>query len=137
MRPVKSYRTVPGTNSFLHLHRWRAQQALGRPLPPNAIVHHADGTRSDDGPLVICPDQAYHMELHRKMRVKAAGGNPWTDWMCTNCGPIPLVDFVQARNLCKKCTRESHNLYYATHPSYRQRACARAKRQREAALATV
>ncbi len=66
-------------------HRLRAERALGKPLPPGAIVHHADGSRDENAPLVICPDQAYHRLLHIRMKVKAAGGNPNTDRVCTKC----------------------------------------------------
>ena len=83
---IKSYRKAPGRQSMIHLHRARAEAALGHGLPPRAVVHHADGTRSDDGPLVICQNQAYHLELHRKMRIQALGGNPWTQRICAHCG---------------------------------------------------
>lgn len=67
------------------VHRIRAEKALGRPLPNGAVVHHADGSKADDAPLVICQDQAYHRFLHARMRVKAAGGNPNTDAVCPRC----------------------------------------------------
>jgi hypothetical protein len=45
--------------------RIKAEQALGRPLPAKAIVHHHEGNPST---LVICPDQAYHMLIHGRIR---------------------------------------------------------------------
>ena len=89
-RPLKTDRTTSRKvysfgRPFVEFHVARAEAALGHPLPPGAIVHHADGSARDDAPLVICPDAAYHRLLHRRMRVKAAGGNPNTDWICTIC----------------------------------------------------
>ena len=46
-------------------HRAKAASALGRPLPDRVVVHHHDGAPST---LVICPDQAYHMMIHARMR---------------------------------------------------------------------
>ncbi len=69
----------------MRLHVVRAEMALGKALPSTAIVHHADGSKSDDAPLVICQDQAYHLLLHSRMRIKAAGGNPNTDSICSCC----------------------------------------------------
>ena len=78
---TKSYRSVRGKR----IHVLRAERALGKTLPPGAVVHHGDGSRSDDAPLVICENQGYHRFLHVRMRVKAACGNPNTDALCGHC----------------------------------------------------
>ena len=83
---VTDYRKVTvAVNKAQRLHRFRAEQALGKPLPAGAIVHHADGSRGDNAPLVICQDVAYHKLLHVRMRIKAAGGDPNTDKICSTC----------------------------------------------------
>lgn len=50
-----------------------AEKALGRKLPKGAVIHHTSQPHDNFGPfkLVICPDQAYHLLLHR--RAKALG----------------------------------------------------------------
>lgn len=88
---VKGYRRLERD----YVHRARAERALGRPLPPRAVVHHADGSKDHTAPLVICEDTAYHRLLHARMRIKAAGGNPNTDKVCTTCGQAkPRADFT-------------------------------------------
>ncbi len=83
---VKSYRRIQSANGRdMLLHRQRAERALGHPLPAGAEVHHADGSKRDNAPLVICQDDAYHKLLHARMRVLAAGGNPNTDAVCGMC----------------------------------------------------
>jgi hypothetical protein len=62
--------------------RIRAAQALGRPLPSNAIVHHLNGTRT--GPVVICENQGYHLLLHVRTRAYLATGNP-NKKFCSYC----------------------------------------------------
>lgn len=71
---------VDGRRVFVHV--LIAEKALGKALPPNACVHHADGNPGNNAPsnLVICPDQAYHSLLHRRMRAKKACGH--ADWRC-------------------------------------------------------
>ncbi len=64
---VKGYRYAPGRKRTT-LHRRRAEKALGKPLPRGAEVHHLDGTKDDNTPLVICQDRSYHMFLHKRMR---------------------------------------------------------------------
>lgn len=58
-----------------------AEKALGKPLPPCAIVHHHNGKKDDNktpGNLVICQDIAYHLLLHQRMRAyKVSGHANW------------------------------------------------------------
>lgn len=94
-QPVKGYR-MKYIGGKMHLvHRLRAEQALGHPLPHGAVVHHADGTKSDQAPLVICQDEPYHRLLHARRRIQAAGGDPNTDRICVYCRRVqPLECFV-------------------------------------------
>lgn len=73
-----------GARSFEHV--LIAESVLGKKLPAGVVVHHADGneTNNTKSNLVICPSQAYHMLLHRRMRALEASGNP--DWRkCNFC----------------------------------------------------
>lgn len=73
-----------------------AEDAIGHPLPAGALVHHFDLDRSNNAPtnLVVCPDDAYHLLLHRRQRALAACGN--ADWMkCWVCKEYaPPADIV-------------------------------------------
>ena len=60
-----------------------AEKALGKPLPPKAVIHHHGGDKID-GPLVICQDHAYHMFLEQRQRAYYACGH--ASWrMCKYC----------------------------------------------------
>lgn len=68
--------TVNGRRVLEHI--YKAEQALGKPLPEGAVVHHVNGVKHDnDTPfnLVICPDQAYHLLLHRRAKELGYEGN--------------------------------------------------------------
>lgn len=72
---------------YVKLHMLIAQKALGKALPPKAIVHHANCVKTDNrnNNLVICENQAYHMLLHSRKDAFDACGN--ADWMkCKLCG---------------------------------------------------
>lgn len=61
--------TIEGRRVYEHIHK--AEQALGKRLPKGAVVHHMNGVRHDnDTPfnLVVCPNQAYHLLLHRRAK---------------------------------------------------------------------
>lgn len=90
-----------------------AERALGRPLPVDAVVHHHSDTQ-----LVICPSQTYHMELHRRMRVLAAGGDPNTQWLCRTCKKptlrSELIGNPEVRERtrdCRSCNRQNVLVY--------------------------
>lgn len=58
------------TKNYVLEHLLVAERALGRLLRGSEEVHHVDRNRAnnDPGNLVICPDRAYHMLLHRRER---------------------------------------------------------------------
>lgn len=80
----RGYRVVRIDKKYAYEHLLIAERALGHPLPKLATVHHANG-KLDNSSLVICQDQAYHMLLHARMRVAAAGGNPNSEKICGTC----------------------------------------------------
>ena len=100
------YKQYGGKNARVKAHRLRAERALGRPLPPGAQVHHADGSKDELAPLVICQSKAYHILLHARMRVVAAGGNPNTERVCCSCRKPKAFDlFNRNCGRCRMCER--------------------------------
>jgi hypothetical protein len=81
-------------NKFAHVSK--VESILGRELPPEVVVHHwdHDGMNNANENLVVCPDQAYHMLLHRRERAFDACGNANYRWchMCKSWGdPSEMV----------------------------------------------
>jgi len=109
---LKSYKETGNRR----LHRVVAEKALGKPLPLQAEVHHADLTKSIDSPLVICQDSEYDKLLHTRTTVLRAGGNPNTDsWCSYKKHAAPLNHFYFRMNgkittTCKVCNAEKERI---------------------------
>lgn len=92
------YRPDSPRGKYQYEHIYLAEKALGKHLPPRALVHHFNEDHSDNSPgnLVICQDQSYHRLLHTRAAVYRAGGNPNTDKLCSRCAvPKAFIDFPQ------------------------------------------
>lgn len=129
--PVKHYRRRgTGNRRSAYDHRLRAARALGKPLPPGAVVHHADGTKDEHAPLVICQDETYHRLLHARMRIVRAGGNPNTEKICSACQQVkPRAAFKQVATLvfglsayCKACLSDKFRQWPSSQTEYRRPA---------------
>lgn len=92
---VSAYREIKVNGERKALHRFIAERAIGKRLPPNAEVHHVDGDKGSLNPrLVICQDAAYHSLLHMRQRTLRAGGDPNTQRVCCTCQQVKLkTDF--------------------------------------------
>jgi len=79
-------------------HRAVVENAMGKVLPPGAVVHHHDGNgrKNNSDNLVACEDQAYHLLLHlRERALKACGHATWMK--CRYCKTFdnPVAMYVE------------------------------------------
>lgn len=82
----RNYAKVRVGKEVTTVHRALVEKLLGRKLPDEAVVHHIDDdeTNNVNENLVVCPNQAYHALLHKRMRALAAAGNADYE-MCHIC----------------------------------------------------
>lgn len=90
------------------------ESVLGRALPDGAVIHHVNEIKGDNrnANLAVLQGQREHVELHARLRVLRAGGNPWTQRLCCYCHhPKAFDDFYrhlkdrEYSSACKDCSR--------------------------------
>jgi hypothetical protein len=88
-----------------------AAEAMGKPLPKGADVHHVSGDRSDNRNrnLVVCQDRAYHFLLHVRKKALDACGNP--DWraccLCHRYSPVEQLSMQRNSGKHPECARKA------------------------------
>lgn len=80
---ASGYRLITVNGKRMYEHIFLAEKALGKPLPKGAIVHHMNENPADNYTpfnLIVCPDQSYHLLLHRRAKeLKDANPPPIPD----------------------------------------------------------
>ncbi len=110
------------SNGYVIQHVLFAERALGKPLPSGAVVHHHDrDTSNNTNNLVICPDQAYHLVIHSRMRALEACGN--ANWK--HCIYCKQYDDEKNMNMRYPARQKSPNFYHVdchriAHRSWRE-----------------
>lgn len=91
-----------------------AEKALGKYLPPGAVVHHVDEDKSNNVPsnLVICEDDAYHQLLHSRMRAYAATGDANAK-RCGDCGWWMKPDHAETCRAVERDGKKPRGFYKA------------------------
>lgn len=110
----RGYHSIRVNNRLRYVHVLKAEKVLGRPLKGRELVHHVDNneTNNANSNLVICPDDTYHMLLHRRQRALEESGN--ADWLrCQYCGKhdkpenITIAGVKRYHRYHKECKRLS------------------------------
>lgn len=95
----------------------KIESILGKELPKGVVVHHVDENHRNNknSNLVVCENQAYHMLLHQRQRVVAAGGDPNTQAICGKCKEAKdIADFYlqksgrkvgRTTSYCRSCVK--------------------------------
>lgn len=101
------------TNGFVLEHIVVVERVLGRRVDAPHVIHHVDdnGENNVANNLVVLQDQGEHVRLHTRRTVLRAGGNPWTQRMCSYCAtPKDFAVFYPASDrtissACRDCSR--------------------------------
>ena len=72
------YHRIKNNGIRQYVHIAIVEDILGHKLPKGAHVHHVDANSANNehSNLVVCPNQDYHLLLHRRQRAMDTCGNP-------------------------------------------------------------
>lgn len=96
------------------VHTLIAEEALGKPLPEKAVVHHVNTFEKGmiTTNLVLCEDQGYHNLLHRRQRAYEVCGHP--DWLqCRHCREWDSPENMTAKERKKEGVGAYHKSCHA------------------------
>ena len=89
--------------SYVREHILIAEHVLGRSLPSGAVIHHANGIRTDNRHcnLVICQNHSYHMLLHVRAHAFKMTGNALAMrcWICKKYDEAENLTLLSTRNV--------------------------------------
>jgi hypothetical protein len=74
------------SRNYVPEHKLIVEKAMGKSLPPEAVVHHINRNPHDNRNvnLVVCQNHSYHQLLHQRQRALEASGH--ADWLrCRYC----------------------------------------------------
>jgi hypothetical protein len=101
--------------SYILEHIFIAEKALGKPLPPKAVVHHVDENKTNNFPnnLVICQNNIYHKLLHKRLRALNICGH--ADWeICQFCkkydDPKNLIHTKDKHKYHNSCRQNNYRM---------------------------
>ena len=106
----------------LSMHRAVVEKAMGKPLPEGSVVHHwdEDGLNNEPTNLLVCPDEAYHNLIHRRMKAYDECGHAgWAK--CSYCGQYDDPAVMQS---VQKNDRPSTTYWHGKCRSLRRRGIA-------------
>ena len=130
--------THPRTHTgYVLEHLLVVEKALGHFLTLPHLIHHINTIRDDNrnNNLCVLENNAEHVALHRRMRVQQAGGNPWTQRLCSRCRLVKNLDEfgiarrnrnnrpnneVKLQTVCKVCNRLNAADLERTDPALRR-----------------
>ena len=106
---------LPRYRQYVAEHVLVVERRLGHRLPPEAVVHHVNGIKGDNRPSNLLPlqNQSEHQDLHNRLRVLRAGGNPFTQRICCDCKRVLSLEAFYPSAVrtvsgeCRECSRKS------------------------------
>lgn len=124
----RGYIVVVQDGRRVYQHILVKEQELGRRLVAPECVHHIDGVKGNNVPnnLILCTSAKAHKMIHMWQRISEAGGNPYTEMICSHCQQLTKVeDCVASMRYCRRCEtargkRRRLDLGYRTRTNVRQ-----------------